>query len=80
MIHQVSLVPTTVVFHDIEDDLDQLQSLLGTLGRTDAMIWCSRLNAIISHPLRPRRHLGEQWDLVSFFFTKEEAAKINHTN
>jgi hypothetical protein len=63
------------VFPEVASDLETLKALLKELSRTDALIWCARLNLIISNSANHDEH-GKQAYGIWNFFTREEAQRI----
>lgn len=69
-------VPISAVFPDVANDFQVFATLLRTLSRTDTLLWCARLNLIISNP-QNHNHREKQQYGISVFFTKEEIERIN---
>ena len=43
-------VPIDAVYPDLNASRECLEHLLGQISRTDALLWCGRLNLIVSNP------------------------------
>jgi hypothetical protein len=76
-VNQVGVyLPVNEVFPGLEANETTLKNLLPAISRTDALIWCARLNLVVSNPSYENR-LAKQRYCVANFFSAEETQKIN---
>lgn len=59
-------VPVSVVFPGIEPTFRVFRSLLEQLSRTDVLIWCARLNSVLSGPSGLSHFERQQFGLTKF--------------
>ncbi|MDD5054720.1 MAG: hypothetical protein PHZ00_00455 [Candidatus Peribacteraceae bacterium] len=74
----ISFLGVEDVFLEVGADIDNLRRCLQTLSLTDALIWCARLNLLVSNPeLDPENHGRETQKLIlQWFFTKEQCELV----
>jgi len=68
-------IPVSKVFSDTSSDFETFKSLLTKLSLTDTLIWCARLNLIVSNPLT--EYKAKQQYGLDIFFNAEEIQRIN---
>lgn len=68
-------VPVDAVFPDISATAATLKTLLSTLSRTDALIWCARLNLIVSNPSYENSWNKQLYGLHNFF-SQDDIKKV----
>ena len=69
-------VPVSEVFPEIQNKIRTLKSLLSDLSRTDTLIWCARLNLVVSASARTDSLEAQQFGLNQFF-TPRDIQAIN---
>jgi hypothetical protein len=68
-------VPADRVFPGIQPTAGELKKLLTRLSRTDSLIWCARLNLIVSNATH-QDHLVKQRFAINTIFSPEEIERI----
>lgn len=75
-INQVGVyLPVYEVFPGVEATEGTLKSLLSTLSRTDALLWCARLNLIVSNP-NYHDQFKKQLYCLQNFLSMDEMRKV----
>lgn len=69
-------VPAKEVFPDLSVDFDTFRSLVAGLSRTDTMLWCARLNLLLSNPESLASALDVQGWVLARFFSADEIARV----
>lgn len=64
------------VFPDLPSDFAEFKRLVKTLSRTDALIWCARINIHFGHPVRDAAHDVQQ-HFVTLFLGPDEIDRLN---
>ncbi len=70
-------VPVSEVFLGVPGDIGTFRSLLLNLSRTDTLIWCARLNLVVSANASCVDSLDAQQFGLNQFFTSNEIEAIN---
>src|SRR5437899_1068962 len=69
-------VPHAAVFPDSPGDFAEFKRLVRLLSRTDALLWCARLNLLMGHPIHDNAD-DVQRASVFAFFTPDEGDRLN---
>lgn len=69
-------VPVSTVYPELRADFPTFRRLLGQLSRTDTLLWCARLNVIVSNPLNSD-HRAKQQYCLSTMCSPSEIDRIN---
>lgn len=70
-----AFIPADAVFPGIQPTVDELKRQLACLSRTDALLWCARLNLIVSNGTYHDR-LEKQRTAARIIFSPEELERI----
>jgi len=68
-------ISATDIFDDVSDDFSVLKSLLASLNKTDCLLWCGRLNLILSN--RSIGNSEKQHYIARNFLKPEEARRLD---
>jgi hypothetical protein len=66
-----------LVFPGLPGDFAEFKSLVRSLSRTDALLWCARLNLLMGHPVHDDA-MAVQRACVSAFFAPDETERLNN--
>lgn len=64
------------VFPGLPSDFAEFKRLVRTLSRTDALIWCARLNIHFGYPVKDAAHDVQQ-HFITLFLGRDEIDRIN---
>lgn len=68
-------LPLKAVFEDCNSTVEELRVQLAKLSRTDALIWCARLNLVVTNATH-HDHMVKQGFAIRMIFNENEIRKI----
>ncbi len=74
--HVSVFVPARALYSDLDESIDCLASLVRQLSRTDALLWCGRLNLVLSNWAVGHGE-SQQYAVDRFFPDQEERVRLN---